>query len=138
MQPPKMSEAEARDAHKVRLLRAGQHRGTVAELTEGISAKGNETWRAVVATTGPEGTEYRLIDVMSATKLGALKLRHFCRACGCEDQYDAGHIEPSMCLGREVVATVQIKREKGFAPRAVISDYAPVAASSVVPLRSAG
>src|SRR5689334_14338064 len=107
MQPPKLTEAEARDLHKPRLLRAGPQRGTVAELTEGISPKGNQTWRGVIAIPGPDGTEHRLLDVMSATPLGALKLRHFCRACGCEDQHDAGHVEPSMCLGREVVAIVQ-------------------------------
>jgi hypothetical protein len=58
------SEAEARAAHKPRrLLPAGRHRGTVAELTEGVSPRGNETLRAVIAINGADGTEYRLVDV---------------------------------------------------------------------------
>ena len=103
-----------------------------------MSPRGNETLRVMIGINDPDGTEYRLLDVMSATRLGALKLLHFARACGCEDEYHAGHIEPAMCLGREVTAIVEIERKKGLPPRAVISDYAPVASAVVTPLRTTG
>lgn len=136
MDTPKFSEAEALEARKPKKpCPPGQRRGTVLEATEGISPKGNQTLHVVFGTVGPDGTEYRLFDVMSATKLGALKLLHFCRACGCEDQYHAGHIEPSLFIGREATATVTTERKRGFA-RAVISDYAPVADAVVTPLRA--
>jgi hypothetical protein len=135
----KFSEDEAREARKPKkLCPPGQRRGTVLEATEGVSPKGNETLRAVIGIIGPDGTEYRLIDVMSATPLGALKLRHFCVACDAEAEFDAGHIDASLFIGREVMATVATERKRGFQPRAVISDYAPVAGAVVTPLRAAG
>ena len=136
LKPPMMTEAEMREAHKPRrLLRDGPYPGTVVELTEGMSQRGNETFRAVISIIGADNTEYRLLDVMSATPLGALKLLHFCRACGCEDEFKAGHIEPSMFIGKELVATVTTeKKSRLFPARNVISDYSAVA-SAVVPLR---
>jgi hypothetical protein len=140
MQTPKTPEVEARAAHKPRrLLPPGRHRATVLEVTEGISPKGNETLRAVIGITGPDGTEYRIVKVMSATPLGALQLLLFARACDCEDHYHAGHIEPAMFIGRELIATVATQPKKGLYPaRSVIVDFSPVADAVVTPLRSAG
>jgi hypothetical protein len=135
MQTPKMSEAEARAASKTKRLRPGRHRGTVLEATEGISPKGNETLRAVIGIIA-DGSEHRLIDVMSNTPLGALHLRHFCCACDAEREFGEGSIEPSLFIGREVVATVITEHKRGFT-RSVISDYAPVADAVVTPPRSA-
>jgi hypothetical protein len=138
MQTPKFSEAEAQEARKrKKLCPPGKRRGTVLEATEGISAKNNETLRVVIGIAGPDGTEYQLIDVMSATPLGALKLRHFCVACDAETEFLAGQVEAAMFVGREVMATVTTDRPRGFPPRAIISDYAPVAGAVVTPLRSA-
>jgi hypothetical protein len=134
MEIPKISEAEAREAHKPRRkLPPGPYRGTVVELTQGVSPNGNKTARVVTAISGPDGTEYRLVDVLSATKLGTLKLLRFARACSCEDR-----IEASMCLGRELIATVATEPRKGsFPARSVIIDYSPVTDANVTPLRSA-
>ena len=138
MNTPKFSEAEAQEARKPKkLCPSGKRRGTVLEATEGLSARNNETLRVVIGIVGPDGTEYQLIDVMSATPLGALKLRHFCVACDAEAEFPAGHIDASLFIGREVMATVTTERKPRFAPRAVISDYAPVAGAVVTPLRSA-
>jgi hypothetical protein len=90
MQTPKWSQAEARAAAKPKKrLPNGQHRGTVLEASEGVSAKGNETLRAVIGISGPDDTEYRVVDVMSATKLGTHRLRRFCCACDCEAEFMA-------------------------------------------------
>ncbi len=134
MDIPKMSEAEARVAAKPKKrLPPGRYRGTVLEATDGVSPKGNDTLRAVIGITGPDGTEYRIVSVMSATPLGTLLLLHFARACDCED-----HIEPSLLIGREVIATVATEPKKGsFPARSVILDYSPVADDVVTPLRSA-
>jgi hypothetical protein len=137
MQTQKMSEVEARAASKLKRLRPGRYRATVLEATEGVSPKGNDTLRAVIGIIGPDGGEYRLLSVMSNTPLGALLLRHFCCAVDAEREFEEGHIEPSLFIGREVMATVITEHKRGFT-RSVISDYAHVDSAAVVALRSAG
>jgi hypothetical protein len=139
METPKFTEDEALDARKPKkICPSGKRRGTVLEATEGLSAKNNQTLRVVIGIAGPDGTEYQLADVMAATPLGALKLRHFCVACDAETEFMAGQVEASMFIGREVMATVTTERNRGFRPRAVISDCGPVSGAVVTPLRSAG
>src|SRR4051794_12480978 len=107
MDTPKLPETEALEAREPENpCPPGKWRGTVLETIQSISAGGGDTLHVMIGITGPDGTEYRLLDALPATT-GALKLLHFARACGCEDKYRAGHIEPAMCLGREVIAIVQ-------------------------------
>jgi hypothetical protein len=137
VQTPKFPESEAPEAREPEHpCPPGKWRGTVLETIQSICAGGEDTLHVMIGITGPDGTEYRLVDALPATS--TLKLLHFARACGCEDKYRAGHIEPAMCLGREVIAIVQIEHQKNVLPRAVIFDYARVASAVVTPLRTAG
>ena len=137
--PTDLSEAKAAELSRRKLPRRGKHRGRLLEVTEGVSKNNNETLRSVVGITDAD-TEFRLVDVMSATPLGLQKLRHFAVACDAEDEFLAGHFDPQTLVGSEFIVTVEIERRRGFGPRAVISDYAPLPSASgvVTPLRSAG
>jgi hypothetical protein len=85
-----------------------------------------------------DDTEYRLTKVMSATPLGLLVLRHFCVACQAEPAFLAGHIDASLFIGRELIASVATEPRKGsFPARSVIIDFSPVTDADVTPLRSA-
>ena len=136
--PKDVSEAKAREASKPKKkLRPGRYRGTVLEVTEGVSANENDTLRAVIGIMSDE-TEYRLTKVMSATPRGLLVLRHFCLACQAEAEFLAGLIEPAMFLGRELIATIATEPRKGsFPARSVIVDFSRVTDADATPLRSA-
>jgi hypothetical protein len=78
-----------------------------------------------------------LIDHLSNTPLGALRLRRACEAVGALNRYNSGEISPSDFVGHTVRVKIGIEKRRGYAPRNIIEDYA-ASEAHVVNLREVG
>ena len=107
-------EAAAKDANRA-LLKLGKYNGTITEVSEYVSDRGNETFKAIVEVAGRTFTDY-----LTDTELGGLKLRHCCASRGVLAKFDAGLIEASDLPGPVRVEIGIEKGKRGFRDRNVI------------------
>jgi len=140
MRTTSRSEAEATAEKEAARnpLAAGQHRATIIAAMEGVSNRNNEKIDLMLAVIDAQGREYRLRDWLTDTPAGRLKLRHAAAAVGAVRDFEAGNISAQQFVGRAVLITTEIERKRGYAPRALITDYATVPDAVVTPLRQAG
>jgi hypothetical protein len=113
-------EAAAKDANRA-LLKLGKYDGTITEVSEYVSDRGNETLKAIVEVAGRTFTDY-----LTDTELGGLKLRHCCAARDVLAKFEAGLIEASDLPGPVRVKIGIEKGKRGFRDRNVILDYEAV------------
>jgi hypothetical protein len=104
--------------------------GDIEEVTEDTSKAGNEMFKATVGFSDATGERWILLDYLTDTGKGGLKLRHCCAARGVLAKFEAGFVDQSDLPG-PVRIKVGIERRRGWPDRLVILDYAAPADSSV-------
>lgn len=132
------SEVQLVQAAKGEPLEPGWYDGIISSASEQKSKRGNEMMVLENIVSNAAGEERTLTDYLTDSDLGGLRLRHAAAAVGAEEKFEAGSILPDDFAGRRVRILLAVKKERGFRPRNVITDYAPLAVAVVTPLRSAG
>jgi hypothetical protein len=138
MKTPALSEDAAKRASSRKLLRGWHDAATITEAIEKPSKAGNDMIELTVVVQDGAGEERTLRDWLTATPLGALKLRHAAEAIGALDRYDAGEISQEDFPGHVVRVKIGIQKRRGYPDQNQIEDYAPAASAAVVALRAGG
>jgi hypothetical protein len=137
MRTPAYTEDAAIEASRRTLLAPGWIDGAVIrEAADGFTAQKNEKIELFIAVPDGRGGERLFKDHLTATPLGALRLRHACEAIGALDRYmNEGEVSASDFVGHTVRVKIEVEKKRGpYGPRNIITDYAK-AEPRVVSLR---
>ena len=131
-----LTEAEAREASRHVLLRAGWYDARIADAAEKQSKAGNDVIELGAVVTAHDGSERTFRDWLTTSDRGAHKARNCCLAVGALHAYEAGEISAELFPGHEVRVKIGVRKQRGWPDQNVIEDYA-AADASIVRLRSA-
>lgn len=111
------STAEAREAARPVLLRAGHYPARITDAAEKLSKAGNNVIELGAVIAAPDGTERTFRDWLTANDRGAQKTRNCCLAVGALHAYEAGEISADLFPGHEVRVKLGVRKQRaGEAP----------------------
>jgi hypothetical protein len=93
------------------LLKPGECEFEVKAATDETSSKGNDMIKLTLECYDADGNKAVVFDYLLEAM--AAKLRHFARAVGLYDEYDAGELSAADCIGR--TGKCKIKHDKATA-----------------------
>lgn len=105
-----------------RLLPEGDYPFQISEAESAVSKKGNSMIKIGVRVFKPDGQFIMVTDYLMEAML--YKLLHCCQACGLEENYNQGMLEPDMFIGKTGMLKLKVDPEKdGYPAKNSIKDY---------------
>ena len=131
------SEEEARRVSSRELIKPGWVDSIIDEATDTLSRRNNPMIAVRHLVQMPDGSQRELPDWLLDADAVADKFRSAVVSVDALDRYEQGEITADDFAGRTVQIRVGIEKRRGQPDRNYVEQYR-AAASSVVPLRSAG
>lgn len=107
---------------KENLCEEGDYPFTVLEASEETSKKNQPMFKLKVNVHGDNDRDWHIYDYVSPAFM-AHRLLHLCECTGLFPSYSRGELTASEILGKQGHCSVEIKEQKGYAAKNVISDY---------------
>jgi hypothetical protein len=107
------------------LLPDGDYPFEVASAEDKVSSSDNEMIALQLRIFKPDGAARTQKDwlVNSPSAMMQMKIRHFARACGLLDQYNAGTLDSLTCQGASGVVRIRSKTDEQYGPQNFVKDY---------------
>lgn len=108
------------------VLPDGKYEFVVEKAENRQSKNGNPMIAITLGVYDDTGAKHTIFDYLVFTKGMMYKVRHFAYAIGIGDKYEAGTIEPEMCLNRSgecMIGTDQPEIGSKYLPKNVVLDY---------------
>jgi hypothetical protein len=120
-----------KEINEEKLLPEGDYPFEISGAENATSKKGNPMIKITVRVYKPNGQFILVTDYLMEAML--YKLLHCCQACGLEDQYNKGALDPEMFIGKTGMLKLKIDPESDYPAKNSIKDYIKDAAKVVLP-----
>ena len=114
------------------LIRKGEYDLEFAVVEQTKSKKGADMWKLTVKVW-PGGGVRTVFDYIVFPQ-GLWRLKQIAAACGLQDKFDSGEMETSDIQGKSARGAVDIKEDKEFGDKNIITRYLPQDAGAPGPV----
>ncbi len=114
-----------------KLLPEGDYPFEISGAENATSKKGNPMIKITVRVYKPDGQFILVTDYLMEAML--YKLLHCCQACGLEEQYNTGLLEPEMFVGKTGMLKLKVDPEGEYPAKNSIKDYIKDAGKVTLP-----